>query len=474
MAPQQTGPTNLPPRPPEGEVLATMREDGSRRWLRPKPSPGKFWKKRAVVAWVLMALFTLTPWIRVGGQPLFLFDITARRFIVFGTTFQADETLPLAFLGLSIVLTIFLLSALLGRVWCGWACPQTVYLEFLYRPIERLFEGKHYKSPTRHKLPKWRLIAKYAVFLVLSLHLANTFLSWFVGTDKLIEWTRQSPLDHPVPFLVVLVTTGLMMWDFAFWREQMCTLACPYARLQSVLLDKNSLVVGYDHARGEPRGNARKLAKEGVQAGDCVDCGLCVTTCPTGIDIRKGLQLECIACTQCVDACDEVMEKVGREKGLIRYSSQNELEGKKNRLIRPRVLIYPVILAISLGLLIYSVGSRRDAEIQFQRVRGQAPYDTMDNGEIRNLVQLHIVNRTDQEATYEIRLVGPGRADTSQFPLTLGPQGSKDVYLNIFMPPSAFENGTKHIEMELLTQDETGSRVLDTAERKLLGPLFTE
>ena len=470
MAEDQAKYSNLPPKAPEGEVLATMREDGSRRWLRPKPSAGRFWKKRLVVAWVLMALFTITPWIRVAGKPLFLFDITSRRFIVFGTTFHADETVPLALLGVSFVLAIFLLSALLGRVWCGWACPQTVYLEFLYRPIERLMEGKHYKSPKRHAMPKWRLVLKYAIFLVLSLHLANTFLSWFVGTDKLMQWTQQSPLEHPVPFLVVFVTTGLMMWDFAFWREQMCTLACPYARLQSVLLDRSSLVVGYDAKRGEPRGNPRKLAQQGVNPGDCVDCGLCVTTCPTGIDIRKGLQLECVACTQCVDACDEVMEKVGRPKGLIRYSSQNELEGKPNRVLRPRVIIYPALMAIMLGLLVFAVSSRTDAQIQFQRARGQNPYNVMESGEVRNLVQVHLVNRTDETATYDIRIKGIGRLLKPQFPITLAGQAGTDATIHVILPSDSFEGGRRQVEVELI-QD---GRVLDSAKRKILGPLYTD
>lgn len=458
--------TSMPPAPDE-DVLATMRADGSRRWLRPKPAGGHFWKKRAVVAWVLMALFTITPWLRWNGQPLFLFDITARRFTFFGTTFHADETLPLALLVLSIFLTIFLLSALLGRVWCGWACPQTVYMEFLYRPIERLVEGKHYQNPARHPLPKWRVVLKYAIFLVLSLHLANTFLSWFVGTDRMVEWTRQSPFENPGPFMVVAVTTGLMMFDFAFWREQMCTLACPYARFQSVLLDRSSLVVGYDEKRGEPRGNARKLASQGVEAGDCVDCHRCVTTCPTGIDIRKGLQLECIACTQCIDACDEVMDKVGKPRGLIRYGSQDQLEGHSTQFWRPRVIIYPLLLIGILSLLVYTVATRGEAQLDFLRARGQIPYRTLEDGSISNLVHINITNRTNEPATYDVRLKGEGELLKPQFPLTVPAQTAQDVNIHVIVPAEGFEQGRREIQMELFSDD----KVHDTAKRTILGPL---
>ncbi|MDF1838389.1 MAG: cytochrome c oxidase accessory protein CcoG [Planctomycetota bacterium] len=461
--------TNLPAAAPAGEVLSTMREDGSRRWLRPKVSPGRFFKKRAVVAWILMAMFTITPFIKLGGKPLFLFELSTRRFIVFGTTFHADETLPLAFLMLTTFVGIFLLTALLGRVWCGWACPQTVYMEFLYRPIERFFEGKHYKSPTRHEMPRWKLVAKYVVFLLISLHLANTFLSWFVGVDKVFLWTQQSPLEHPQSFILVMATTAMIMWDFAFWREQMCTLACPYGRFQSVLLDKGSLIVGYDVDRGEPRGSKKRLASQGVEAGDCVDCKLCVTTCPTGIDIRQGLQLECIACTQCIDACDEVMDKVGTPRGLIRYTTQNTLQGTETKRIRPRVVIYPILLAIFLGGLITVLAKRTDATLDILRVRGQTPYVTLDSGEISNQVHVRITNRTDQTQTYDLRIVGDGRLDIPQFPIKVESESSAEANINVILPSGHFSQGRAPVELELFTGNDT----FDSAEKTVLGPLFS-
>jgi cytochrome c oxidase accessory protein FixG len=454
------------PSAPPSEVLSTMRDDGSRRWLRPKISPGRFLKKRAVVAWILMALFTITPFIKIGGKPLFLLELSTRRFIVFGTTFHADETLPLAFLMLTTFVAIILMTALLGRVWCGWACPQTVYMEFLYRPIERFFEGKHYNSPTRHAMPRWRVVAKYTVFLLISLHLANTFLAWFVGADKVFLWTQQSPFEHPQSFMLVMATTALIMWDFAFWREQMCTLACPYGRFQSVLLDKGSLIVGYDSQRGEPRGSKKRLAEKGIEAGDCVDCHLCVTTCPTGIDIRKGLQLECIHCTQCMDACDAVMDKVGSPRGLIRYTTQNSLEGETKKKWRPRVMIYPVLLAVFMGGLIFVLNLRTDATLVFLGVRGQTPYTLLEGGEISNLVHLRITNRTDRPQTYDVRLTGNGRLINPQFPLRVEGEANHDVNIHVILPASDFEGGRAPIHLELTSDGKT----VHSADKMVLGP----
>jgi hypothetical protein len=228
---------------PEGRVLSTLNPDGSRRWLEPKLSNGRFLQRRRIVAWILIIVFAAIPWIRINDKPVILLDVMTRKFVFFGTTFRPTDTLLLALLLLSIFVGIFLLTALFGRVWCGWACPQTVYMEFLYRPVERLFLGKAYGNRKASVAP-WRRVAMYAVFLLASAHLANTFLAYFVGTDRLVEWTLRSPTEHPTAFAIFVVTTGLMMFDFCFFREQMCTLVCPYGRFQSVLLDKGSLIVG--------------------------------------------------------------------------------------------------------------------------------------------------------------------------------------------------------------------------------------
>jgi cytochrome c oxidase accessory protein FixG len=435
---------NAPPAPPAPRapadaplrVLPTLNRDGSRRWIHPRLSRGRFLRARRVVAAVLILVFTLLPWIKVGGVQSILLDIPGRRFTLFGTTFLPTDTLLLMLLVVGILLAIFLLTALLGRVWCGWACPQTVYMEFVYRPIERFFEG----GPERRRRTAGsglRRVLKHAAFLLVSLYLAHTFLAYFVPVESLFQWMRQSPARHPTAFLVMAATTGLMLFDFAFFREQTCIVACPYGRLQSVLLDRDSLVIGYDRARGEPRGAVRRGA--GAPRGDCVDCGLCVVTCPTGIDIRDGLQMECIGCAQCIDACDAVMERVGRPRGLIRYSSPSALESGRRRLVRPRVILYPLLLlgvAAAFGAV---VAQRQSADVFLQRV-GTAPYHTLPGGEIANDLVIKIVNRSGETRRYRIavdgvagaRVIGPDPL------LELAPGASGAAEAQIAAPPGSF------------------------------------
>lgn len=420
------------------DVLSTLNADGTRRWLCPKPSFGKFWQARRIVAYVLIAIFTLIPYLSVNGKPMVLLDLTTRRFTILGYTFLPTDTLIFALLFISIFVMIFLMTALFGRVWCGWACPQTVYMEFVYRPLDRLFDG----TPGRVKKNAFQgsglaRVLKYATFFVISCYLAHTFLAYFVGVEALSQWVRQSPMEHPTPFMVMAVVTALMMFDFSFFREQTCLVACPYGRFQSVLLDRHSVIVSYDRARGEPRGKRRPAGAKGGNAGasgngdvalavlntpaesvgDCVDCKLCVQTCPTGIDIRNGLQMECIHCTQCVDACDAVMTKLNRPTGLIRYSSQAALAGEKKTMVRPRVVLYPLLLVILLTGFALALWSKGPADVSILRERRGAAFIEAGPGLIGNLVRIKIVNRTDKPVTYQFHLEGMS-ADGQATPLT--------------------------------------------------------
>lgn len=422
----------------EERVLSTLNADGTRRWLKPHPARGRFWRRRLAVAWALIGLFTLLPYLRINGKPPILLDIPAREFTLFGATFYPTDTLLLAFMVLSFFVGIFLLTALLGRVWCGWACPQTVYMEFLYRPIERFFEGE---PGRRKKQGGWRTPAKHLAFLLVSMFLAHTFLAYFVGTDRLARWVTQSPLDHPVPFLVMLIVTALMLFDFGLFREQTCIVACPYGRFQSVMLDRESLIIGYDEERGEPRGHlSRKNPHQ--SKGDCIDCSKCVTCCPTGIDIRDGLQLECIGCAQCIDACDDVMERIGRPRGLIRYSSQSALMGAKPKLFRPRAFIYPILLAVFVTGFVLTLLSKQPADVWLLRGRG-APYSKLPDGDIANQVKLKLHNRTNQPATYQAVLISPdsGRLISDNLPVTLEPLQMIEIPVAVVVPPGAFSSG---------------------------------
>jgi len=456
--------------PSAPSALSTMHDDGSRRWLRPRLSKGRFLLRRRVVAWALIALFVALPHITINGRPAVLLDIARREFTFFGATFLPTDTLLLALFIVSVFVLIFAATALLGRVWCGWACPQTVYLEFIYRPIERLFEGG---PGVKRRLPLpdgLRAPAKYAVYLVVS----------FLVAHELLQWVRRSPLEHPTGFIVVAVVTGAMMFDFCFFREQTCIVACPYGRFQSVMLDPDSLIISYDRRRGEPRGKIKKRRRRDPETGDihletveeglgdCIDCRMCVTTCPTGIDIRDGLQMECVACAQCIDACDEVMDRVGRERGLIRYSTQAQMEGKKPRVLRPRLFVYAGALAALSALFVLTLASKGEADISLLRGQG-LPYVIVE-GEVTNEARVKIVNRTRETARYAISVVSPASARFLGIEgapaMTVEAGASSTLSLRLAAPREVFEDG--QAEAVFLIESDTGY-----SEREaflLLGP----
>jgi len=450
-----------------GRVLPTLNEDGSRRWIRPKPSHGSYAKVRRVVAYGLMLVFFLIPHLRMGGKPLILLDIPRRQFTLFGTTFLPTDTMLLMLLLASIIIAIFLMTALFGRVWCGWACPQTVYMEFLFRPIERLVEGGRSGSLALDKQRSHfhpRRLLKYAIYVVLAVFLAHTFLAYFVGTEALAQWIRRSPADHPTSFLLMAGTALAIFGDFAYFREQTCLVACPYGRMQSVLLDRQSLIVAYDPTRGEPRMKG-KARPEG--AGDCIDCGACVTTCPTGIDIRDGLQMECIHCTQCADACDEIMTRVGKPKGLIRYSSRELLEGHKRHLIRPRTVLYPLALALFLGAFTYALATRDAADVTVLGGQGE-PFTRQADGQIANQLRVKIANRTHEDHDYRIEVAGAtdGSVVVPQNPLRVASGQSAETPLFVLLPRSVFHDGEHRVTVRV----SDGAGFSTSVAYRLVGP----
>jgi cytochrome c oxidase accessory protein FixG len=455
------------PAQPLERVLSTLNVDGSRRWIRPRPSGGPWLARRRAVAWVLIAIFVALPYVRIGGKPAILLDLPRRAFTLFGGTFHATDTFLFMLLFLSLGILIFLVTALFGRVWCGWGCPQTVYLEFVFRPIERWIE-KGFRGSLdldRRKGPHLRRLVKNGIYLVLAAFLAHVFLAYFVGVDTLAQWVRRSPVEHPTGFLIMLGTTAAVFLDFAWFREQTCLVACPYGRLQSVMLDRRSLIVGYDVRRGEPRAKGAKQRPTG--AGDCIDCQMCVMTCPTGIDIREGLQMECIHCTQCMDACDTVMDKIGRPRGLIRYSSRDALEGRGASLLRPRVLLYPAALAVTLGLFAWNLGARPAAEVTLLRGIG-APYRTEADGSVSNQVRIKIANQAGGERRYRLALEdAPGAkliAPINPFPVPAGATRTTTVF--VVLPDQGLPDG--ELDVRFLVDD--GEGFSHRFEWELVGP----
>jgi cytochrome c oxidase accessory protein FixG len=448
-------------------VLSTLERDGSRRWLHPRVSPGRYWRARRITGVLLIALFVLLPHWRVGGKPALLLDVIHRQFTFFGITFLPTDTLLLALLMVSVFLSVFLATAVFGRVWCGWACPQTVYMEFVYRPLERFFDGAPGQAKRRTILGR---IAKYATYLVISALLAHTFLAYFVGVDRLKVWLTQSPFEHVGPFAVMAITTGLMMFDFCFFREQLCLVACPYGRFQSVLLDRGSLIVAYDRKRGEPRGKRGPSLPVIADrpAGACIDCGLCVRTCPTGIDIRDGLQMECVHCTQCVDACDEIMDRIGQPRGLIRYASQNEIEGQPPARFRPRLWVYPALLLASFGTLAGLVVTRSPVDVTVLRGQGM-PFFVTEEGKVQNGLRVKLVNRLDRPVTLRVRISGtrePVEFDTGNTLVKLGVGEMATQPVLVTAPRSLFVAG--HADANVVVSEEGGWE--RSTSCRLLGP----
>ena len=376
--------------------------------------------------------------------------------------------LLLALLMLTVFVTIVLVTAVAGRVWCGWACPQTVYMEFLFRPIDRLFEGTVGKGGRPKRSKTFLLqVARYLVYLVLCGFLAHTFLAYFVGTDRLAQWMQSSPTEHPVAFLVMAATLGLMLFDFLFFREQLCLIACPYGRFQSVMLDQQSMIVAYDPVRGEPRKKGKHAPGEKV--GDCVDCNQCVVVCPTGIDIRNGLQMECINCTQCIDACDDVMERVGSPKGLIRYSSQDSIAGKAKKVFRARTIVYPVILLALFSGLIFAISTKAGFDARIIRHSG-APFTAFPDGTVSNEFRIRLVNRTNEPRNYQIAAAPESDyqvevLDESKMKLDAGESALVPVHMT-FRGSLTRGSGRKEVQA-MITDDGDNSR---TVEFFLLGP----
>ena len=471
---------------PDEHVLSTLESDGSRRWLYPKLSKGPYLFWRRVVAWVLIAIFTAIPFIKINDQPAILLDILRREFHIFGVTFLPTDTFLLALLMLSVFLSIFFVTALFGRVWCGWGCPQTVYMEFLFRPIERFFDGRAGLGGKPGKPPAiWRTAAKYIVFYALCLHLTHVFLAYFVGVEQLFQWSLGSPLNHPVAFSFIFFVSAALMFHASVFREQLCIVACPYGRMQSVLLDKSSMIISYDESRGESRGKLGKAKRQAFEEknkpeeertvgldvlqmhGDCIDCGECVTTCPTGIDIRDGLQLECIGCAQCIDACNTIMAKVGRPKGLIRYTSQEVLENKGGRILRPRVFVYAALLTVVFGSFLFALTNRSMADVTPIREKGR-PFVVLDDQQILNQMRVKIVNRDRVTHSYTVEVAEPaGVTLTMQGGApTVGPGETQTVSVDLTAPFEMFSTG--RLDVQLVVRD--GGQVVSEETFQMKGP----
>ncbi len=417
------------------ERLSTTDNKGNRIFLYPAEVKGFFRRHRNIVEVVLILFFLILPWLKWNGIQIFLFDIPNRTFHIFGILFKAHDA-PLIFLVLAVcTIGLAFVTALFGRVWCGWACPQTVFIDGIYRRIEIWIQGNYIKrrklsKDPWHKEKVFKISLTWLCYFIVSAFIAHSFVAYFVGSDRLIGMMTGTPKENWTAFTIVMGMTLVLLFNFGWFREQFCIIACPYGRIQAVLMDKKSMSVMYDYNRGEPRKDS-STPKE--KQGDCVNCNRCVEVCPTGIDIRRGIQMECIGCTACIDACDEIMEKVKKPLGLIRYSSEFEIESKthipvKNKILRPRVLAYLFVILLMSTLLIYFVQSRDPLMVSVLKAK-DAPYSLIqENGEDRvlNHFKLHMHNQSSDiifaQISSDVELVLP------QNNLILNPNTSREIH----------------------------------------------
>lgn len=388
--------------------IATVDEKGKRKWVFAQKPKGKFYNIRTWVSWGFFVLFFALPFIKLNGRPLFLFNIPEAKFIIFGKIFWPQDFFIFGLTMVTFIIFIVLFTAAFGRLFCGWVCPQTIFMEMLFRKVEYLIEGDAAKQKILNK-STWtaekirKKVTKHIVFYLLAFIIANFFLAYIIGMDELLKIISEPVSEHFVGFMAILIFSAVFYGVYAFFREQVCTVVCPYGRLQGVLLDRNSMIVAYDYKRGEPRGKYKKGQTAELNTGDCIDCFQCVKVCPTGIDIRNGTQMECVGCTACIDACDKMMDAVDRPRGLIRYASENGIaEGKKLR-YTGRMKFYTVILIVLTGLLSALLLSRKDIDGTIVRTRGQL-YQERGTDSISNLYNIKIINKTIKNIPVTLKL----------------------------------------------------------------------
>ena len=439
-------------RPPE--ALTTIDEQGRRIWVYPAAIKGKFMRWRKALGYFVIAVFFVTPWIKIGGMQAILLQIPERRFIFFGRIFWPQDGFYLFILLIGSALLLFFFTSLAGRVWCGWLCPQTVFMEEVFRKLEEWVLGNHHEQRRLDEAP-WsaRKLAKKAtlqgLFLLVSAVVSNTALAYFVGTDRLLVWMIGSPLDNLTAFLFMAVNMGLFYFNFAWFREQFCVVLCPYARFQSVLTDADTVQVGYDMVRGEPRG------RMGSAKGDCIDCHKCVAVCPTGIDIRDGYQLECVGCARCIDACDSIMARIGRPLGLIRYDSLARLTGAVTHIIRPRVIIYSLLLAGVGVALFVSLGNRPLLHFTVLRPPGQ-PFFMLPGDLVSNQFTLSLHNNSQQEREFRLAIEGPESTELvvpiNPLRLKAGEQNHTQAFVKI--PARMVVGGSAEVHIQVYSEGE--------------------
>ncbi len=457
--------------------LTTADKQGRRQWVYAKKPKGKWTDRRTWLSWLLIGIMFAGPFIKLnGGNPLLMINVVEGRFSILGQLFWPQDMIIFAVALLIFITGIIVFTTAFGRLWCGWTCPQTVMMEMVFRKIEYLIEGDAVEQRrlaaapwTARKVAKKTL--KLGVFFVLSFIIGNTLLAYIIGSDELIKIITDDPREHVSGLVFMILFTLLFFAIFARFREQACTFICPYGRLQSTMLDENTLIVAYDQKRGEKRGKLKASQPSGQRAaegkGDCVDCHQCVVVCPTGIDIRNGVQMECVHCTACIDACDAVMDKVGSPRGLIRYASLNSIEKGEAFHFTSRMKLYAVVLTGLVALFLALVFTRPAVEAMLLRAPGSL-FMSSAVGEIENLYTLKLVNKTMRELSVELRLEGDaGKLEVMGDKKLLVPAGQlKETSVLIQMPEQVLTGAATKIRIGVYS----GGKKMQTVKTVFVGP----
>jgi len=390
------------------DSVATISKQGKRNYIFPKKPKGKLYNFRTLVSVVYLLVFFTLPFIKVSGEPLFMFNILQRKFIFFGQVFWPQDFFIFAIGFLSFMVFIIFFTVVFGRVFCGWACPQTIFMEMVFRKIEYWLDGDMHEQRKLKEMP-WtaykirKRAVKMAVFYFVSFMIANFFLAYIIGMDSVLAMASEGVAANLGTFISLLGFTSVFFFVYYWFREQVCIVVCPYGRLQGVLLDKKSIVVAYDYVRGEPRGKLNKDYSIQTDHGDCIDCHACVRVCPTGIDIRNGTQLECVNCTACIDACNTIMDKVNKPQGLIRYESEENIAHSKKSKFNWRIGGYSLVLTLLLSFLVVLLATRDDVDARILRTAGQI-YQNLPDGRVSNLFNIKLVNKTRKDIPVSLKL----------------------------------------------------------------------
>lgn len=449
------------------DSVATIDQKGKRKYIFPKKPKGLFYDRRTFASIVYLVIFFSLPWIKMNGEPFIMINVLKRKFIIFGQIFGPQDFFIFALAMITFVVFIILFTSIFGRIFCGWACPQTIFMEMVFRKVEYWIDGDANKQQQLKAMP-WndfkirKRATKIIIFYLIAFIIANYFMAYLISMDEVLRYVHEGIAAHAATFIALIIFTTIFFFVYYWFREQVCIVVCPYGRLQGVLLDKNSIVVAYDYVRGEPRG---KISEQ--NNGDCIDCKACVRVCPTGIDIRNGTQLECINCTACIDACDEIMEAIDKPKQLIRYASENNIAKKEKLKITTRIKGYSFLLLAIASALFIMLATRDAVDITILRTQGMI-YQTLPDGYIGNLYSARMFNKTHQDI--EVSLSIPAAEGSIEI-IGKKPLITKESYAVITFLVKKKANLIKKRKSEVEIEVRAAGKKLSTKETTFIGPI---